>query len=168
MAGGTDTQDRCRMQNTLIPTMTSKERAGRGGSRPRRLHCRAMVRLEARRHARIMNRSWEWERRSLRGDPLFHSAHTACGLLEVRIVISMPRYLRPVSIAAAQELPLPAKGSNTNSPGNVKLRTSGTRARPAFCVGCSYCPIRHVQHITEWLLRQWRSTLRQKNACSCW
>jgi hypothetical protein len=40
----------------------------------------------------------------------------------------MPIYLRPVGSAAAQELPLPAKGSRTLSPGRVKLRINGTRA----------------------------------------
>ena len=42
--------------------------------------------------------------------------------------ISIPRYLRPVSNVAAQELPLPTKGSNTTSRGNVKLRMSGASA----------------------------------------
>jgi hypothetical protein len=41
------------------------------------------------------------------------------------------------SNAVTQVLPLPANGSSTSSPSNVKLRISGARAAMGFCVGCS-------------------------------
>jgi hypothetical protein len=43
----------------FIPTIISKERAGQRGSRLRWSHRRAVVRLEVRWHARIIDRTWE-------------------------------------------------------------------------------------------------------------
>src|ERR1700679_1309275 len=70
----------------FIPTMTSKERVGRRWSRPRRSLLRTMVRLEERRHARIMDRTWERRRGPPGGDPLVHSAHARTGVCIIGIV----------------------------------------------------------------------------------
>ncbi len=62
----------------------------------------------------------------------------------------MPLYLRPVSNAAAQELPLPAKGSSTSSPGSEKLRIRGASAATGFCGRMQLvAAIGHIHHVCQ-------------------
>jgi hypothetical protein len=98
--------------------------------------------LALRRDGRADTILWGWNAKDLLAEILALTRSILRDAAEKYSALSsMPMYLRPVRRPAAQELPLPAKGSSTTSPGSEKLRTSGTNAATGFCVGWSLLPL---------------------------
>jgi hypothetical protein len=147
----------------FIPTMTSKERVGRRWSRPRRSLLRTMVRLEERRRARIMDRTWERRRGPPYGDPLVHSAHAVHGLL----IVGAVEFYAEIPAACQQR----GRAGTAAACERIEYQLTGQCEAMNQRRQCRYrllrrvqlvAAVRHVDHIGYWLLRQRWPALRQQ------
>src|SRR5579883_989780 len=111
--------------------MASKENRTVARVKAARTTTQEMARLYARRGADKMH-SVGKEREDLLAILSFTRSNLSLAVRWYSASSSMPRYCLPVSSAAAQVDPLPANGSNTNSPGSEKLRINCANAVTGF------------------------------------